>query len=564
MEKQVYDYYSNVNFEILRLIPPEALTILEIGCGTGALAATYRMRNPHGKYIGIEINDKAATQARQHIDEVYVDDVEKFSFSQCVNENEKIDCLIYGDVLEHLHDPWRILQEHTQYLSDDGIVLACIPNVQHWSVFVNLLCGQWHYKDSGLFDRTHLRYFTLESIRELFSSAGLIIYDIISRTNPIPDQAKEMLQLAGQTVGADWRLLEKQVKALQYVVRAGKKPPVKRFLVQSVIGEPKVCARVRIQEPNAFLETKPGIRVVSAEKQIDLGIKRANENKVVIWQRIPIQDDGKIKKLIDLGYLIICELDDHPVRWPHLYNERELSSYHGIQTSTPALREYLKQFNPNVTVFPNQIAELPPKREYEEKGNVSIFFGAINRQEDWQAILPELNAVLAAYGDKVHIQVVHDKAFYDALQTKYKQFTPTCTYQEYVNVLRQCDMALLPLLPTEFNCAKSDLKFLECAAHGVAVLASPTVYADTIIEGETGLLYRSLEEFAKKLRFFLDSPQERQKMAQQAYEWVQEHRMLRDHYQKRLEWYESLLANYEYHTQELFKRLQKYDLQSRT
>ena len=84
---------------------------------------------------------------------------------------------------------------------------------------------------------------------------------------------------------------------------------------------------------------------------------------------------------------------------------------------------------------------------------------------------------------------------------------------------------------------KSDLKFIECAGHGVAVLASPTVYEASVIEGETGLIYHSISEFEEKLRKLIADTEWRQNLAQNAYNWVKHNRLLSQHYHQRREWY---------------------------
>ena len=78
---------------------------------------------------------------------------------------------------------------------DGGQILACIPNIQHYSVIVNLLRGRWDYQDEGLLDRTHLRFFTLASIRDLFVRAGLQVFDIQPRWWPgtEPDRFQQVM-----------------------------------------------------------------------------------------------------------------------------------------------------------------------------------------------------------------------------------------------------------------------------------------------------------------------------------------------------------------------------------
>jgi len=134
-------------------------------------------------------------------------------------------------VLEHLVDPWSLLQRQARWLAPDGLVVACIPNMAHWSVLVHLLMGEWPYQDSGLFDRTHLRFFTLSSIRQLFAGAGLHILDVRARSNTTAQtapQEREFLRLFGplaKQVGLPPEPFMERSTAFQYVVRASKAAP---------------------------------------------------------------------------------------------------------------------------------------------------------------------------------------------------------------------------------------------------------------------------------------------------------------------------------------------------
>ena len=109
----VPDYYNRVNADLLRLIPPDAATVLEAGCGAGAMAEAYRKINPRVLYLGIEKNAEAADAARAsgQIDRVVLADLEQFDLAELglSEEQPSVDCLVFGDVLEHLVDPWTTL-----------------------------------------------------------------------------------------------------------------------------------------------------------------------------------------------------------------------------------------------------------------------------------------------------------------------------------------------------------------------------------------------------------------------------------------------------------------------
>jgi glycosyltransferase involved in cell wall biosynthesis len=168
---------------------------------------------------------------------------------------------------------------------------------------------------------------------------------------------------------------------------------------------------------------------------------------------------------------------------------------------------------------------------------VTIFFGALNREGDWAPIMPMLNRVLTRHADQARIQVVYDRAFFEALTTPNKIFEPLCSHDRYHELLQAADIALLPLEPTRFNRHKSDLKFIDCGAHGAVALASPTVYDQTIQHGETGLIYHSPDEFAAMLDQLIRDAVFRGRLAANAYRYVAENRLLSRHFRARYDWY---------------------------
>ena len=172
-------YPDQANNDLLERIPLSARVVLDVGCNTGALGAAYRRLNPRARLLGIDKDPEAAGQAARRLDQVAVVDVEHDPMPFALDG--PIDCIVYGDVLEHLRDPWPVLRRHAEALSDDGTMLICVPNMQHWSFADRLLRGTWKYEPAGLLDETHLRWFSLETMREGLEAVGLVPHDVSPR-----------------------------------------------------------------------------------------------------------------------------------------------------------------------------------------------------------------------------------------------------------------------------------------------------------------------------------------------------------------------------------------------
>ena len=221
------DYHSRINHDLLSRIPPSAHTILEVGCGSGALGRAFKAKHPECIWIGIEALHEPAKQAQQVLDQVICADVEEADSE--LNGLPAFDCLIYGDVLEHLRNPWKCLQRHVQMLNPEGLVLVCVPNVQHWSAIVSLLQGHWPLMNEGLFDRTHLRWFTRSGLVQMLEEAGLEIRELQPRIfDPKPAQALVAhLAPALPSLGVTETALLQGVAPLQYVAVARRRPPTR-------------------------------------------------------------------------------------------------------------------------------------------------------------------------------------------------------------------------------------------------------------------------------------------------------------------------------------------------
>ena len=182
------------NAELLKLIPKNAKKIIEVGCSSGALAREYKKINAGCEYIGIEISSDYGELAKKYCDKVIIGDIEEYSLD-FYNQNSNVDCWIFADVLEHLKDPWEILRKINSVLLQGGSVVACIPNIQHWSIQAKISTGDFRYQDIGLLDRTHLRWFTRKTIIELFEQTGFELQEFKYRNISNDPRKDEFLQI---------------------------------------------------------------------------------------------------------------------------------------------------------------------------------------------------------------------------------------------------------------------------------------------------------------------------------------------------------------------------------
>jgi 2-polyprenyl-3-methyl-5-hydroxy-6-metoxy-1,4-benzoquinol methylase len=177
VETKLNPSYVGYRNDILRLVPNGVKKVLDVGCSTGTLGGQIIQKNG-AEVIGIELDVQMAEIARKRLDNVIVANIEEFDFLNNLGSAD-FDCIIFADILEHLKDPWSVLKKSTQILLPEGIVISSIPNIRHYTTIMNLLFrGSWPYVERGIHDRTHLRFFTLRSIFEMFAVAGLEIVKV--------------------------------------------------------------------------------------------------------------------------------------------------------------------------------------------------------------------------------------------------------------------------------------------------------------------------------------------------------------------------------------------------
>jgi len=202
-------YFQNARTEIAPLLRGNAKKVLEIGCGAGATLHWLKSTDRCESAYGIELFHEPARTARHYADHVEVGDAEHLidaSFPEIA-----FDLILCLDVVEHMVDPWAFVSKLHRRMAPGGTVILSIPNVRHVSVIVPLvLLGRWRYREDGILDRTHLRFFTRESAFALAATPPLSI-----------DRWLQSMPAASSTIGILNRLtlgLFKDFFAVQFII----------------------------------------------------------------------------------------------------------------------------------------------------------------------------------------------------------------------------------------------------------------------------------------------------------------------------------------------------------
>ena len=170
-----YPYLEEINEGILKQIAiiGEGACILDVGAGRGALGEALHAM---GYYVcAIESNTHAAMEASSRVDQVICADLLNLEEINNLLNRKKFKYIIFSDVLEHFFDPLQVLHSYLPLLAEDGELLVSVPNAVNWLNRIKIMLGLFHYEMSGVMDRTHIRFFTYRSAKQLMRASGCIL-----------------------------------------------------------------------------------------------------------------------------------------------------------------------------------------------------------------------------------------------------------------------------------------------------------------------------------------------------------------------------------------------------
>ena len=217
----------------------------------------------------------------------------------------------------------------------------------------------------------------------------------------------------------------------------------------------------------------------------------------------------------------------------------------GVQTSTPQLATRWQAMGARqIAVFQNHLCQCPPLAPMPDRPLTVGWGGSPGHLADWYAVCPVLQKWLDAHPE-VHLAVMTAEQARPFLHLKESRcrFTPFSSLEQYQRFLQQIDVGLAPLLATDYNRCRSDVKFLEYASRGVAGIYAALQPYQSVVHGQTGLVYHTADELVAHLDALRTNPGLREAIRSRAHEYVSRERRLVSHVEERLAWYKKLLQD---------------------
>jgi len=549
---------GGIQSEVLENIPINAGVVLHVGGDEPSLLAAYLRRNPRAQLVSVvddtesgDCQDGPALPFRVVVGSLEDEQTQETLID--VLGGERPDVVVLTGQISRWRDPVAVLRTLSLYLADDAVCVVVSENKQHIRFLGAWLSGQSLRSggDHTLEDELE-RNLGPSLIAKIWRSLGWALASLEavgakqSLTSGGLQELKPLLERFGLKDDIVLRNLSTRYW-LARAVRLRKEPPLRL----AALGLRKIAGvtDARVDYPMRALKTLPAVDVKWSSSQLVL--PRGQAPGVLVLHRQFMSNpefNRQMETLAAKGWLLVADMDDDPHHWDAYVNTDfyAFRAVHAVTVSTDKMAVLMGQWNPNVKVFANGIFELPARVNVKRlnDGKIRLFFGALNRSGDWGAIKGQLFSAIASLAGKVEVEVIHDRAFFDAIPDNVaKRFHEIVPHGRYLEILSSCDLAILPLEDTSFNRLKSDLKFIESCACGVVPLCSPVVYADTPKHREIGIFAESPQDWASALLDLCHYPEALELRRSKALDYVSRERMHGHQVEERYYYYKSLLAN---------------------
>lgn len=528
--------------------------VLEIGCSEGYFGAA--LKDDGHTVWGIETNAIAAASAENVLDLVFRDSIEAFLLAEEHLET-RFDAIIFGDVLEHLLDPARILREVTKRLTAKGVIVASVPNVAHERVRMMLLEGRWEYAPTGIMDNTHLHFFTRDSLVDLFNAAALSIQrfspiilegdavqiNVDPRTRDvfekyITDRERNIFQFIVLVEPAESKAdaaKHNEVFRLRKQHRVLCLPPAPDSSLYSIrIGDP-------LERQNQLFGGDHKMAPFGAPSDADI----AWADTIVLQREVNHDQVAMVANLQAQGKRVVFDIDDYLLEVPeylsvhqHCVNMRPsleamLRQVDGVSVSTEPLRNKLLNYNRNLFVTPNYAWTSHDPIEHhvtardatDNRIRIIVASSDSVRVDFLVAALEEL--VATEQVELIGIGPPGDFLREVGLPIDTAPIMQHEQFKAYI-ASRNNTIALIPLDGNEFNTCKSAIKYFDYALAGVpCVCSNVEPYISAVQDQVTGLLCADVTaDWVNAIRELLHSPELRDTLAIGARDRVSQHHNL--------------------------------------
>ncbi len=200
-KRHVYDYKvtpSHAATKVAQMVGVDK-SVLELGSGPGSMTRLFAENRC--RVTALELDPDAIRIVAQYCERVVPCDLNNHNWHSVLFEQDKYDVIVAGDVLEHLNNPWSMLESLHGLLEEDGYVVVSLPHLAHNAVIACLLNGDFEYQSCGMLDRTHIRFFAMQNIQRLFTDAGfkIVEVDFVVRSPEQTEFARQWRKLSAET-----------------------------------------------------------------------------------------------------------------------------------------------------------------------------------------------------------------------------------------------------------------------------------------------------------------------------------------------------------------------------
>ena len=205
--------YESTREDLMLHVPLDAKDVLDIGCANGLFGQLLKERQ-RCVVTGIECDTELVNMAKARLDNVISGDIEEIIDRGSLG---RFDCILCGDLLEHLNDPWKVVSGLKRHLKKEGLFVTSVPNIANWAIICEMLKGRWDYVPFSILSGTHLRFFTRHSLKELFEDAGYRIREIYFQGFEVPAEGAIFIGMLKKNLP---EINEEELKASEVVVVA--------------------------------------------------------------------------------------------------------------------------------------------------------------------------------------------------------------------------------------------------------------------------------------------------------------------------------------------------------